>query len=291
MKGKLCIALATVNTVIFFLVLGLNSALVWYPGMRLAAWGATLILIVGFLAVLGFALTGRCAGIIIDNRAKVSLSKFQMTLWSVVVISSLITIVALNLHYYSVGLNGEQAATLHLRSPEDYDPVDIKIPAELLVALGISGFSLVATPLILSTKSETPPTQADLDRTLRRLGLSETDVSNAGKVFGRTKPDLALWADMFRGDELGNAATVDLSKVQQFLITLLLVGTYCGFLLVALRKEGPIGTLPPLSEGFVWLMSISHASYLAFKAAPHTRTGDGDDGSAVPTDPRVRPVG
>ena len=131
----------------------------------------------------------------------------------------------------------------------------------------------MATPAILSTKANTPATPADTVAVQDQLNLKVGDLSAAGKVFGRSAASLAEWADMFRGDEVGNAAQVDLSKVQQFLITVLLVVVYGADIARRFMSGEPVTTLPPLSEGFLWLMGISHASYLTFKAVPHTRTG------------------
>ena len=37
-------------------------------------------------------------------------------------------------------------------------------------------------------------------------------------------------------------------------------------------SAAPIHALPALDKSFVWLLGLSHASYLAYKAAPHTET-------------------
>lgn len=101
------------------------------------------------------------------------------------------------------------------------------------------------------------------------------DVS--GRVFGRINPALAEWLDMFRGEDVSNAAAPDLSKIQQFLFTLLVIGVYAAAILDMFLVQAqantlilaPQGSLPPLTANFVWLLGISHASYLAYKAAPH----------------------
>ena len=87
---------------------------------------------------------------------------------------------------------------------------------------------------------------------------------------------------MLRGDEVGNADSPDLSKVQQLFISLLLVGIYGVAVINTLAGSEKITELPPLHEKFVWLMAISHASYLAYKAAPHTQDGSSTIGQSAP---------
>ena len=89
---------------------------------------------------------------------------------------------------------------------------------------------------------------------------------------------------MFQGDQEGDKALPDLSKIQQFLITLALVGVYAVSIanmlmdpwppstpLPAPPNPVPLGdtfwTLPPLDQNFIWLLGISHAGYLTYKAA------------------------
>lgn len=233
------------------------------------AWVITLVLLTGAFMVIGGAVNGRLEGVLIDNRNRVSLSKFQASLWTLVLVSGLITAAALNI-------------------AEGVTPaLEIAIPQELLFAMGISAASFVATPSLLSLKADQTTATADaLDSTSEKLNLPPGEASASGKVFGLKSSAYANWTDMFRGDEVSNAAAADLSKIQQFAITLLLVGVYCASLWQAFHGEA-ILSLPPLSPGFVTLMGISHASYLAYKAAPHGRNPADGDGA----DPRTEAVG
>src|SRR5438270_10664323 len=123
--------------------------------------------------------------------------------------------------------------------------------------------------MLLSLKSDQTPAADTIARTADKLKLSAGDMQSVGMVFGRSSPHLASWADMFRGDETGNAGDADLSKVQQFLITLLLIGIYASSVWSQFAVASP-KLLPGLPPNFVWLMGISHASYLIYKAAPHS---------------------
>jgi hypothetical protein len=244
----------------------LVAIVVWLNSARGIAdvqirWVATIAAVVAGLALIGAAVNARPAGVLIDNRNRVSLSKFQATAWTVLVLTSLITAASLN----------PAAGTEALEN--------IQIPGEILLAMGISATSLVATPMLLSRKSDELPAANALARTAEKLNLSPSDLQSVGMVFGRSSPELASWADMFRGDETGNAGDADLSKVQQFLITLLLIGIYASSVWYQFGKSSP-KLLPPIPPNFLWLMGISHASYLIYKAAPHSASasapGTGD---------------
>jgi hypothetical protein len=233
------------------------------------AWVVTLGILTAGVMVIGGAVNGRFEGVLIDNRNRVSLSKFQATLWTLLLASALISAAALNLE------NGHTPA------------LEITLPVELLLAMGISAGTYVATPTLLSLKAgQTDASAEALEATSEKLNLPPGQTSASGQVFSMNHSAYASWTDMFRGDEVNNAASADLSKVQQFIITLLLIGVYCADLWRAFGATA-FAEMPALSPGFVILMGISHASYLAYKAAPHGGKAN-DDGHA---DPRTEAVG
>jgi hypothetical protein len=221
------------------------------------AFCLTLLVIVASLALIGLVINGRLDGILIDNRNRVSLSKFQATLWTVLIIGSLICIASHNL-----ALSADTTA------------LNFDIPTALLAAMGISATSLVAAPAVLSAKAQGDPTPDNTARAIARATAAGAIPQFAGKVFGRASPASASWADMVRGEEVGAETSPDLSKIQQLYITLLLIGIYGVAVLHALSSTpDKIPGLPELNEKFVWLMGVSHASYLAYKATPHTANG------------------
>lgn len=230
----------------------------------------TVALLIAILAVIGATVNGNGFGVLIDGRNRVSLSKFQATLWTVIVLAALINAAAINLSF------GAGAHAL-----------DITIPAELLVAMGISATSLLATPALLSLKATQQPAAPTVQATTRELGSEPQKLLITGKLLGNASPALASWADMFRGEEVGNGADADLSKVQQFAVTVVLVLVYGASVYASFSAAAKVTTLPTLSDQFVWLMGISHTSYLAYKAVPHT-----PDAKPTPQDdPRYQSVG
>jgi hypothetical protein len=271
--------------------MGLLSALIlaigWLNWMQLLVprftWFCTAVLLLLAIMVMGGAVNGRFEGVLIDSRNRISLSKFQMLLWTVVVLSALTVVAAWNITHSYIPVGEGKSG-----------PLDIDIPTDLLYAMGIAAASFIGAPSLLQLKVNQDTSGKTMDAAEKRLGLTSDQATATGRVHKLCSPLLASWTDMFLGDDIGNAGSADLSKVQQFSITMLIVGLYIGSMWSVLGalvgKPGPISTLPPLSEGFVMLMAISHASYLAYKIVPHERTADGDDGGDKP-DPRLDPVG
>lgn len=255
-------------------------------------WACTAILLTLAIMVMGGSVNGRLAGVLIDNRNRVSLSKFQAALWTILVVSALVTGGAVNVGDWPEILQRLKA----LKPPPvpmPTGPLDIVLPPELLFAMGISAVSFIATPSLLSLKTSGAASADEIGATQQKLNLSGDQVQATGRVLSLSSPDLASWSDMFLGDEISNGGSADLGKVQQFAITLLLIGVYSAALWVAFAKAGAGGgflSMPELSEGFVILMGISHASYLAYKVAPHGKPAAPDDSSGG-ADPRQTAVG
>lgn len=245
-----------------FLVAGGGSS-------KLAAWLITVAMIVLLCACIGRAISARWDGVLIDSRNRISLSRLQMVGWTLVVLSAVIT-----------------AGASNLALDRGTEALVISIPNELLLAMGISAASLAATPALLTLKGD--------------------DRSGKTRAAGHANPDEASWLDVFRGDEQSDKNVPDLSKIQQFLITLALVGVYAvaiGNMLangptppvppVPPLPAGTFWTLPPLNANFVWLLGISHAGYLSYKAAskPGNDAPPKPRRSATPKPPKEPPAG
>jgi hypothetical protein len=245
---------------IVLIAVGLAVAAQFGTGYRGYAFLGVLALLAGELAIIGWLVNDRPIGAFVDNRNRISLSKLQAGAWTVVVIAALSTIAVYNL-------------LAHGSDSGSVTGLDITIPGELLLAMGISATSLVATPALLSLKSNEEPTDASLDKTADKMNVASTDVARTGKVINNATAGEASWGNLVTGDEVGNAGSPDLGKIQQLLITVLLLGIYIGSVYLNLSTSAaPIHALPTLDQSFVWLMGLSHASYLAYKAAPHTDT-------------------
>jgi len=220
------------------------------------AFLGTVFLLAVELAVIGWLVNNRPIGAFVDNRNRISLSKLQAGAWTVIVLAGLSTAAIFNLL-----AQGSDSGTVN--------NLNVTIPGELLLAMGISATSLVATPGILSLKEDQTPTDDQMAQAAQKMNVAQIPPGR-GAVAAKPDPSDASWADLVTGDEVGNAGTPDLGKIQQLLITLLLLGSYAVYIFMNFQASAaPISALPALDKSFVWLLGISHASYLAYKAAPH----------------------
>jgi len=214
------------------------------------AWLVSALIIVLLAVVLPSRLGTQ--NVLRDARGRYSLSRLQMTLWTVLILSALIAIAVSRVWV----AEGQFGAAL-----------TISIPPELLQVMGISYASAAAAPAVLALKTETP-SEGQVEAASTRLG--EPLLVN-GQAVARPAGASPVLVDLVRGDELATAGTVDLSKVQQLAITALVVTIYGGMLFNFFRTPvfGAAPTqMPKFSEDLVTLLLISHGGYLAWKAAP-----------------------
>ncbi len=226
---------------------------------RFWAWMATVGLLIAFSVVMGHGITGLWYGILIDERNKVSLSRLQLMLWLFVVLSGFITAVLSN-------LAAEQVA-----------PMAITVPRALWILMGISVTSLLGSALIKGSKSRHIADKEEVKYTFTLLANQGIDIGTLltrGQIVANTDFQCARWADLFMGEETGNAGHLDLAKVQLFYFTLILILAYTLTLSSVFTSDiTRIDTLPTLNTDIVILMAISHAGYLIHKALPHSQQG------------------
>lgn len=204
-------------------------------GTKLATWLFTMLAILILCGCAGKAISNRWDGILIDAHNRIALSRLQMLAWTLLVMGGLITAAASNL-----AIGGSEVA------------LDIDIPEPLLAAMGIAATSLTAAPAILKLKEPDPARRSPA-------------------AAARQEPGQASWLDLFRGDEEGDKDKPDLSKIQQFLVTVALVAVYgvgVGDKFFTMGERDLFKTFPSLDEKLIWLLGISHASYLTYMAAP-----------------------
>jgi hypothetical protein len=244
------------------------SCLAQYRLWAVVTFLADLLAVSGVVLGVGYAVTGYPSGIALSSWNDYSLSKLQMALWTIVVLAGLLTAAKINLLGYFGSV------------PADKEALGINIPPELLIALGIAAASTAATPSILALKASQDPRPGEADVAKQRVAAissnaSTADVTYTGRAVGRRDRTTASWLDIVTGDETANAGLVDLSKVQQLLITVLLLGTYT-FLLIQRFSGKPewINSLPPIGQQFIWLLAVSHAGYLGYKIAPKSGQTD-----------------
>lgn len=234
-------------------------ALLSPPAFRLGAWLVDLVLLWAFILLVGHGATGLWRSWLVDDRYMMSLSRLQAVLWTVVVLSAFFVAALGNL------ATGEASA------------LEVAIPAEIWLVMGISATSLVASPLIRSDKKKKDPEPQEARRTLRALAAQPASaasppVTNQGLVLVNGRPEDASLSDLFRGEETGNGALLDLGKVQLFFFTVLIVLVYAAALGRLFMAGGAIHSFPALDDSTIALLGISHTAYLTNKAIPHSKT-------------------
>lgn len=233
------------------------AALAWWGWQPSLVFGANLLGFCLILSGLGFAKTGNVMGFALSGRNTYSFSRLQIACWTVLITATLATIIEVNL----LILNAGAAA------------FDVAVPGTVFVVIGIAGFSSAAAPAILSLKSSQATTNAAVDQAKDRAAslsnIPSANVRFVGRMQTLDVPASARLIDMLSGDEVGNAGTIDISKVQQLLITGLLLVVYGGLVLLELNAAtARMPALPGFNERLAELLAISHATYLGYKATP-----------------------
>jgi hypothetical protein len=190
----------------------------------LVLMGAAMIVVV--IAV-GFAAKGRFDGVLIDRYNRITLTHFQILLWTLLVVSAYAAAMLTNLMAGNAGLNA----------------LDVSIPPELWLAMGISAGSFTTSKV---------------------LTLKIPD----DKLAANPTVEDARWIDIFRSDVEQGDRSIDLSKVQMFFFTAVLVTGYAATVAnELLDRTTRVGSLPSLNSTFVTLLAISNGTYLARKSA------------------------
>lgn len=230
---------------------------VWRPWGLYPSWLVVVAALVGFIVIAGLGITGVWRGAFIDERNMISLSRFQMLVWTVLVLSAYGTL-----------------AVTRAAGEDPLAALDVEIPQTVWILMGISTTSLVGTPLIRNKKKDPRLAlePADQEETLdsQRKGLAGS-VRVEGRIVAKKSVEDASWSDLFIGEEVSDAAHLNLAKIQMFFFTMLLLITYgvaVGSMLVQSSPTTIPDALPDVGEGMLALFGISQGGYLADKAIP-----------------------
>ena len=219
-----------------------NVSAPWLNHDPLLAWLCDLGFVTLFFGGLGWTVDQTWLGVAVDWRNKISLSRLQIVVWTIFFVATLLV---------AFSWNAAHGAG-----------VTLTVPNTIWLLMGISGVTAVGGPLILSQKPDAPRGIAP---------LPPSGLLVQGVVVTRPMGTQPSWFDVIRGDEVGNATEIDVGKVQQLLLTAVAVVSY-GMAIAKLlgATQGHIAELPPMSGGFLSLLAASSATYLAYKAVPHT---------------------
>jgi hypothetical protein len=195
----------------------------------LAWWGGSAVVLAALGLLLGVAVTGQLLGLLIDSRGRYSLTHLQLSLWTIVILSLV-------------------AGVFFGRWQHNVVPLGFSIPSVVLALLGISVGSAVTVSAAKAAKDVTRPANV------------------AAAAPGPWRPSVL---QVFLVEEGAYAdQVVDITKFQNFVITIVLVLAYIGLsvhTVTAAGTAGKVTALPGFSATFLVLLGISHAGYLAGK--------------------------
>ncbi len=218
----------------------------------LCEWLLVEAVLIGLLVSAGYLVNRRLDGVLVGVENRISLPRFQWVAWFIVLLGGYFTISVWNV-------------ALHGTFPH--------IQQELLVLLGIVSGSTVVSNVISDRQKNTPGATPPPDNP--KIG----EPTQLGLVDYNVDPSEACWADLYLGDEVANRNAIDISRLQKLIITILLLFAYITRIWLALAnthggtfalKGGTFSDMPNIDATFVWLLGISHAAYLGYKATPKT---------------------
>ncbi|WP_219838145.1 hypothetical protein [Paenibacillus sp. R14(2021)] len=239
-------------------------------GAFLGAWylprGYNLAAVLAMEAIIVFAIgkgkMNHPLGILINERNLMSLSRLQMTMWTVLFTSVYFTLLV----SYLAEHPGEQ---LHLT----YD-------STILALMGVSAFSTVFSPMIQGAKKN-----RTIERDLKeQLIQSAADVYNMqpaeiascvqGTLYANPSFKDAQFSDIFEGEEMQNHAYIDVAKVQLFMFSATVYLAYGAmlFTLIITKDPGEITKFPELPSEVIGLLGISNGGYLTSKVINFTKS-------------------
>lgn len=221
-----------------------------------------------FLMAAADGITGRFwLGWLINEQNRLSLSRFQMSLWTIVILSAFLTAIVFN-----------------LRKGHVDTALDIAIPEEVWVAMGISTASFVGSPLILQEKRKKKTNVTELKKALadevKVWGEEDIESRATGNLIQNLKPENARLNELITGEEVGNVKVLDLSRLQNLFFTLIIAGIYAaslGLFLAGAADTDSISQFPAFSSSAAVLLGISHGGYLTNKAVDKQPEGKNDN--------------
>ncbi|MCU1346860.1 MAG: Rhein [Acidimicrobiia bacterium] len=203
-------------------------------GAVLAWWGGSAALLILLAMAVGMRVTGRPLGILIDSRGRYSLTHTQLTIWTILILS-LVSGLFFGRWQHHVA-----------------DPLSFDIPPQVLGLLGISFGSAAANTIAKSSQDARHGEQvAATNGTTYKPRLSQIFLQETG-----------TYAD----------SVIDLTKFQNFVVTIVLAVAYTGLCIGNLNDLGVSGfnSLPRFTGTLLSLLGISHGAYLVGKLVPPT---------------------
>lgn len=240
----------------------------WFR-LWVGAWIWAIAILLLFIRQLGINLLCKSWGIFINERNLMSLSRLQIVLWTIIIVSAYLVMVL---------------ARIYTRIDK---PFDITMDWHLWAVLGLSLSAAVGGPLINSNKGmkqPSPPPKAimglssEYSPSVRKAAAAfqqndnDVETTRVGILYVNPDPNDARFSDIFEGDELTNTMYIDIAKVQMFWFSLIAIAGYSIFLLNLFLNSDPLAmnAFPAFSDGFIAILTVSHAGYLGGKSVTQT---------------------
>lgn len=218
------------------------------------SWLVVMASMLLFTLIAGQGIKGMWRGAFIDERNRISLSRFQMLAWTIVILSGLATLIIARV------------------AADPATAMQVKVDSHLWYLMGISATSLVGAPMIKNNKAASSMEKDKAEGLLAAQGAKPEKLKTQGQMVSHRSVQEASWSDLFTGEEVANFTFLDLGKIQMFFFTVLLVLAYgisFGALISASTSAATLpDALPSVSQGMVALLGISHGGYLINKAVP-----------------------
>ena len=196
-------------------------------------WTVAAIVLLVLAGWIGRRATGNVLGILIDARGRFSLTHFQLVLWTIVILSSAIGVLAV----------------------KAWNPEGFVIPSSLLGLMGISVGSAVLTTGVKGAK-DTPGSQA----VVARVGAPVRMRDGTVKTFSAKLAQIWLQEEGDFADRV-----VDITKFQNFIFTLVVLAIYIAMMYETRDAPTSSLSLPDLPANVIALIGISHAGYVGGK--------------------------
>jgi hypothetical protein len=238
---------------------GLWIALTRDPALFLTQWIVVMAILLALCILAGVLVNGRPDGILIDDRNRISLERFQWVCWLILLLGG---------YFAEAVWNIAHAADLASGA------VFPQMQNELFLLLGIVSVSPVISNVIVDSKKRTPEPAAGAAQLAAQQPLAANDPSarQTGVMDVNASVADASWADLYLGEEAANRYVVDISRLQKLVITVLLVFAYAASLWRLLEHPATSLSMPGVGNDFIGLLGISHGAYLAAKTTTKTPT-------------------
>lgn len=237
---------------------------------NLIGWGANMLIFIIILSQISKGLGLPWYGFLIDKtRKRFSLSRLQLVIWTVMILSA----------YMSINFTAFWGYFFDICCGDIPRPQNID--SSVLMLMGISTGSALAAPVVNQVKSSLSNSSDNKNKEAKGSDSSSTfenilynahypkqRASNIGNLYinGDIKKTSIL--DIFRGEEVKDYDLIDMSKVQNFIFTLVAVVFYGFELAVTLSGDNP--TLPVVNANLINIILISHSYYIVSKAVPQS---------------------